>query len=87
MVHYFQMIQAFGAPNGLCSSITEAKHSKAVKDIWRRTNHYQPLSQMLYINQRLDKLSAMRADFTHRGMLSANGLQAALDAIGMFLIS
>lgn len=25
------MIQAFGAPNGLCSSITELKHIKVVK--------------------------------------------------------
>ncbi|KAJ7664962.1 hypothetical protein B0H14DRAFT_3539630 [Mycena olivaceomarginata] len=31
MVHYRPLIQAFGAPNGLCSSITESKHIKAVK--------------------------------------------------------
>jgi hypothetical protein len=30
--HYPAMIHLFGAPNGLCSSITEAKHIKAVKE-------------------------------------------------------
>jgi len=32
--HYLQLIRAFGAPNGLCSSITESKHIKAVKEPW-----------------------------------------------------
>ena len=82
MTHYFETIRLFGAPNGLCSSITEAKHIKAVKEPWRRTNHYRPLEQMLYVNQRLDKLAAMRVDFTKRGMLDASGLRAALDFIG-----
>ncbi|KAF7368210.1 hypothetical protein MVEN_00140700 [Mycena venus] len=36
MVHYRPLIQAFGAPNGLCSSITESKHIKAVKKLYRR---------------------------------------------------
>ena len=31
-VHYMHLIQAFGAPNGLCSSITESKHIVAVKE-------------------------------------------------------
>ena len=31
MVHYQQHIENFGAPNGLCSSITESKHIVAVK--------------------------------------------------------
>ena len=30
--HYRRNIQLFGAPNGLCSSITESKHIKAVKE-------------------------------------------------------
>ncbi|KAF8975059.1 hypothetical protein BDQ17DRAFT_1395296 [Cyathus striatus] len=30
MVHYHWLIQQFGAPNGLCSSITESKHIKAL---------------------------------------------------------
>ena len=33
--HYFYAIQLFGSPNGLCSSITESKHIKAVKEPWR----------------------------------------------------
>ncbi|KAG1751047.1 hypothetical protein EDB19DRAFT_1268490 [Suillus lakei] len=32
--HYARMIRLFGAPNGLCSSITESKHIKAVKEPW-----------------------------------------------------
>jgi hypothetical protein len=84
LIHYADSIRLFGAPNGLCSSITEAKHIKAVKEPWRRTNRYQPLNQMLYINQRLDKLYAMRVDFTNRGMLEEVGLRAALSVIGVF---
>lgn len=70
IVHYRQVIELFGAPNGICSSITEAKHIKAVKEPWRRSSHYNALGQMLLTNQRLDKLAASRADFTSRGMLS-----------------
>jgi hypothetical protein len=84
MTHYAHSIRLFGAPNGLCSSITEAKHIKAVKEPWRRTNHHQPLSQILYINQRLDKFYAMRTDFTNRGMLDPEKLRASLEIFGMF---
>lgn len=45
------VIQLFGAPNGLCSSITESKHIKAVKEPWRRSSHYEALGQMLLTNQ------------------------------------
>ena len=45
--HYVKLIRAFGAPNGLCSSITESKHIKAVKELWRRLNRFEALSQML----------------------------------------
>ncbi|KAG0691819.1 hypothetical protein DFH29DRAFT_986097 [Suillus ampliporus] len=62
--HYIQNIQLFAASNSLCSSITENKHIKAVKEPWRRSSCYRALSQMLLINQRLDKLSAARVDFT-----------------------
>jgi hypothetical protein len=34
LFHYLQLIREFGAPNGLCSSITESKHIKAVKEPW-----------------------------------------------------
>ncbi|KAJ6572713.1 hypothetical protein DFH09DRAFT_1362296 [Mycena vulgaris] len=69
IVHYRPLIQMFWAPNGLCSSITESKHIKAVKKSYKRTNHNKPLSQMLLTNQRLDKLAAARDSCTMRGML------------------
>ena len=69
LTHYPRLIQEFGAPNGLCSSITESHHITAVKRPWRRSNRYEALSQMLLINQRLDKLAAARAEYISRGIL------------------
>ncbi|KIN93763.1 hypothetical protein M404DRAFT_170289 [Pisolithus tinctorius Marx 270] len=82
MKHYHHLICQFGAPNGLCSSITESKHIKAVKRPYRRTNRFQALGQMLLINQRLDKLSAARADFEERGMLNGTCLTHVLEVLG-----
>lgn len=84
MSHYYQLIRMFGAPNGLCSSITESKHIKAVKEPWRRSNRYAALGQMLLTNQRLDKLAAARVDFMKRGMLGGTCLS---DAVGMFCMN
>lgn len=58
ILHYRPLIQMFGAPNGICSSITESKHISAVKDAYRRSSRNQPLGEMLLINQRMDKLAA-----------------------------
>ena len=69
LIHYPALIRSFGAPNGLCSSITESKHIKAVKQPWRRSSRYKALGQMLLTNERLDKIAACRADFKNRGML------------------
>jgi hypothetical protein len=69
MVHYQELIEMFGAPNGLCSSITESKHIKAVKEPWRRSSHFKALGQMLVTNQWLDKLAAAHIDFAARHML------------------
>ncbi|KAF8804198.1 hypothetical protein BYT27DRAFT_7302293 [Phlegmacium glaucopus] len=69
LLHYRRNIEDFGAPNGLCSSITESRHITAVKKPWRRSSRYHALGQMLMTNQRLDKLVASRADFIARGML------------------
>jgi hypothetical protein len=69
MSHFRFLIQQFGAPNGLCSSITESRHITAVKNPWRRSNRNEPLGQMLLTNQRLDKLAALCADFSARNML------------------
>jgi len=82
LIHYHKHIQAFGAPNGLCSSITESKHIKAVKEPWRRSNRFDALSQMLLTNQRLDKLAASRVDFAHRGMLRGTCLSYILEKLG-----
>ena len=78
LVHYAHMIWEFGAPNGLCSSITESKHIKAVKEPWRHSNQYEALGQMLLTNQQLDKIAASHADFTAQGMLDSNVLQAIM---------
>ena len=48
--HYRQHIGNFGAPNGLCSSITESKHIIAVKKPWRQSGCYEALQQMLVRN-------------------------------------
>lgn len=85
LVHYIQLIRAFGAPNGLCSSITESKHIKAVKEPWRRSNRFNALEQMLLTNQRLDKLAAAYVDFAHRGMLQSTSLDWALSRLGMYI--
>ena len=69
MLHYKKLIRLFGAPNGLCSSITESKHIDAVKKPWRRSNRYNALGQMLKTISRLDKLRASRISFESRGML------------------
>ncbi|KAI9566116.1 hypothetical protein HD554DRAFT_2040528 [Boletus coccyginus] len=64
--HYSELIWLFGAPNGLCSSITENKHITA----------YKVLGQMLITNQHLDKLSAVQTDFNHHGAQSDSQLRA-----------
>jgi len=81
MNHYAKLIRAFGAPNGLCSSITESKHIKAVKEPWRRSSRFEALCQMLLTNQRLDKLAAARADFDDRGMLQGTCLSTVWEGI------
>ncbi|KAG2743052.1 hypothetical protein P692DRAFT_201841927 [Suillus brevipes Sb2] len=72
-LHHIHLIRLFGAPNGLCSSITESKHIKAVKEPWWR--------QMLVTNQCLDKLAAAWTDFMNCGMLSGTCFAAAINAL------
>lgn len=81
MNHYRHLIQEFGAPNGLCSSITESKHIKAVKEPWRCSNHFNALGQMLLTNQHLDKLAAVQVDFENCGMLRGSVLSAAIGEV------
>jgi hypothetical protein len=77
MVHYHHLTQSFGAPNGLCSSITESKHIAAVKKPYRRSNHHDAIAQMLLTNQRLSKLAECRRIFHERGLLSDTLLEQA----------
>ena len=72
LIHYHRHFEEFGAPGGLCSSITESRHITAVKKPWRRSNRYDALGQMLLTNQRLDKLAAASTNFIDRGMLPAS---------------
>lgn len=67
----------FGAPNGLCSLITESRHIDAIKGPYKRSSHNEPLSEILIINQRLDKIGGARVHFTARGMLHGSGFQNA----------
>jgi hypothetical protein len=69
LTHYIKLIREYGSPNGLCSSITESKHIKAVKKPWRRLSRFKALPQILLTNQRLDKLAASRTDFAKRGII------------------
>ena len=78
LVHYRELIVEFGAPNGLCSSITESKHIKAVKELWHRSSKFNALYQMLSTNQCIDQLAATRIEFNIRGMLG-NGLPCFVD--------
>ncbi len=79
--HYIQLIQDFGALNGVCSSICELAHIRAVKKPWHRSSRFRALGQMLLTNQRLDKLSAARSDFEARGMLRAPLIEAVSTAL------
>ena len=70
LAHYYYSIQLFGSPNGLCSSITESKHIKAVKEPWRQSSHYKALSQMLTILMHIEKLSTLCRKFMEHGMMA-----------------
>ena len=76
--HYVQLIQEFGSLNGLCSSITESAHIRAVKKPWRRSNRYNALGQMLKTNSRLEKLRASRVSFKAKGILRSSVFLEAL---------
>ncbi|KXN85618.1 hypothetical protein AN958_11080, partial [Leucoagaricus sp. SymC.cos] len=58
LIHYCHMICAFGALNGLCSSITESKHIQAVKEPYQ----FDTLKQMLITNSQMDKLASASLD-------------------------
>ena len=47
LMHYICCIILFGSPNGLCSSIMESKHIKAVKEPQQHSSCFKALKQML----------------------------------------
>ncbi|KAG2092296.1 uncharacterized protein F5147DRAFT_748031 [Suillus discolor] len=69
LCHYGYLTQQFGTPNGLCSSLTESKHHKAVKEPWRHSSGWLPLDQMLVTNHQLDKLASFQAGKFAIGLL------------------
>ena len=83
LIHYTKSIHLFGSLNGLCSSITESKYIKAVKEPWWRSGHFEALHQMLLTNQCADKLTAARADFKKWGMLKGTCLSSVLVNLSM----
>lgn len=83
LIHYLKAIHLFGAPNGLCSSIMESKHIKAVKEPWQQSSCFNALCQMLLSNQHADKLAASRANFKKWGMLQGTCLSWILIQLGM----
>ena|SRR5882762_9684332 len=58
LMHYICSIMLFRSPNGLCSSIIESKHIKAVKEPWQHSSHFKALKQMLLTNSWMDKFSS-----------------------------
>ncbi|KAF8465884.1 hypothetical protein DFH94DRAFT_796165 [Russula ochroleuca] len=70
LCHYIHSIHLFGSPNGLCSSITESKHIKAIKEPWAFAQ--------------LGMMEGTTASYT--AMILAGGKpqpRAALDAVDM----
>ena len=74
LTHYPHLIQHYGAPNGVSSSITESQHIRAVKEPWQQSNRHEALGQMLVTNQRLDRFAAACSDFAKCGMLEGSVL-------------
>jgi hypothetical protein len=69
LMHYPNSIALFGLPNGLCSSITEAKHIKAIKEPWRQSSQNKLLPQMLETVTRMEKIATLQVVFEQLGML------------------
>jgi hypothetical protein len=82
--HYITSITLFSSPNGLCTSITESKHIRAVKEPWRRSSRNNALSQMLKMNERLDKLTAARMTCKMHGLLEGDIIVDTLRRTGQF---
>ncbi|KAH9930567.1 hypothetical protein B0H21DRAFT_781092 [Amylocystis lapponica] len=84
----FEQEELFGSPNGICSSITESKHIRAVKEPWRRSSKNNPLLQILRTNQRMligsvvaDALGIVPEDLDNESFLS-QAIQDEEDEVG-----
>ena len=86
LVHYLALIYAFGAPNRLCSSITELKHIEAVKEPYCHSSCFKALGQMLLTNQQMDKLAASHVDFTKCSMLNGTSALGALSIVMIYTL-
>lgn len=71
LVHYRSLIQQFGAPNGLSTSIMESKHKESVKNVWRRSNRYNATEQMAKMVERTEKMKAQRVQYERAKMITA----------------
>ena len=69
VAHFRHLIEEYGAPNAVCTSITESKHIDAVKKPYRQSNRHNAIWQILLTNQRMDKLAAACEDFVRQGMI------------------
>jgi hypothetical protein len=81
--HYRRLIEQFGAPDGLSTSITESAHIDAVKKPWHRSSHFEELLQMLVTNQRMDKLAAFHSRLFGEGLLLAPLVPEGIQSIAM----
>lgn len=81
--HYADCIEDFGSPNGLCCSVTESKHIKAVKKPWRRSSKHNALQQILPMNERMGKLAAAETDFEAREMMDGDLLDEIMAHLAM----
>ena len=68
--HYPHSIRLYGSPNGLCSSMMESKHIKAVKEPWQCSGRHKALVQMLCTNCRMDKMAFAQRAFDKQGMMA-----------------
>ena len=67
--HYYSLIQLFGSPNGVCSSITESEHKGSVKSPWGRSNCFKAIAQIVVTLLWLQKMAAAHQRFASQGML------------------
>ena len=81
--HYRRLIEQFGAPDGLSTSITESMHKESVKQPWRRSSHFNELLQILITNQWMDNLAAFSVRLFMEGLLDEPLLPKGIQAIAM----